>query len=194
MTNKMRLWVSAAMLCLVPMGMAVASSAGTDYTVGDFAVNLAKMITQKSAIEPTDAVVFLDKLGVELHGELDSQVSEQAMTDAFNQLGVSLTTSNPERTVTAQKAGHVFQMFDRNDQLFSSESFRLCKGGAGNQNSPCISDADCDGGFCQELQSIRCKQGPNDGETCMTDSDCPGGVCNIPPGQAKKLDIASPSD
>ena len=193
MTNKMKFRGSAAMFCLFAMSIAFGSPTAPDYTVGDFAVNLAKMITQKPEITPEDAVTFLGELGVELKGELHGQVSEQALVDAFNHFGLSLMTSNPEQTVTAQKAGHVFQMFDRNDELFSSEIFRLCKGGAGDQNTPCVTDADCEGGFCQELQSIRCQAGPNDGETCMTDSDCPMGVCNVPPGQGKKV-VASPDD
>jgi len=192
--NKMKFWVSAAVLCLFPVSMAVTSSAAPEYTVGDFAVNLAKMITQKSEIEPEDAVTFLGKLGVELQGELDSRVSEQALTEAFNQLGLSLTTSSPDRTLTAQKADHVFQMFDRNDTLFAGELFKTCQTGSGEPHQ-CITDADCaDGHACKVVQSIRCQDGPSDGDGCMTDADCPMGVCKIPPGQKKKLDLASPSD
>lgn len=192
MKKRTRTWAAIAVLTLLPLGVVVASSAEPVYTVGDFAVHLVKMITLKAEVGSEDAAAFLGKLGVEMQGELDSQVSEQALVDAFDRLGVTLMTSNPEQTVTAQRADHLFQMFDPNDQLFSFELFFLCKGGGAHQNRPCVTHADCGSGFCQLLQSVRCQEGPADGELCMTNAECPGGVCNIPPGQFKKLNPASP--
>ena len=124
----------------------------------------------------------------------DFAVNLEILVGAFNRLGVDLVTSRPEAEVSGQKAGQIFQMFDANETLFTGELYKLCKGGAANQNSPCVTDADCDGGYCQTLNSIKCYGGSSDGTLCMSDADCPGGYCNIPPGQAKKLGIASPSD
>lgn len=186
--------VIAAVIGLASVSLMAAPPEHQDYTVGEFAVSLTKMITAKSEIAPKDAVEFLGHLGIDLTGALDSEVSEATLVDAFDRIGVRLVTSNPDRAVTDEDADRLFVLFDRNDSLFSAETFRLCKGGGANQNTPCLQDSDCDGGFCHELQSVRCQEGTNDGEVCMSDADCPDGSCNIPPGQFKKLDIASPSD
>ena len=195
MQKQIGILVIAVLIGLVSSGlMAAPQEHQPDYTVGDFAVSLTKMITAKPEITAEDAVEFLGHLGIELTGALDSEVSEATLVEAFGRISVRLTTSNPDRAVADQDADRLFVLFDRNDSLFSSELFKLCKGGAVNQNTPCLVDSDCDGGFCQELQSIRCQDGPNDGDTCTVNADCPDGSCKIPPGQAKKLDRASPSD
>jgi hypothetical protein len=182
----------ASVLCLALAGAAMASEA-EGYTVGDFAVNLAKMVTNKADYTPEQAAAYLAEVGVEL-GELNAQVDEEIFVGAFNRLGVALVTATPEAAITSDRADQVFQMFDTNDTLFTGELFKLCKQGAANQNSACVTDADCDGGSCQVVQSIKCDGGGNDGAGCMSGADCPGGFCNIPPGQAKKLGLASPSD
>jgi hypothetical protein len=189
-----RIGVCALVLCLLSMSAPVASSDQSDLSVGDFAVRLATMITQKPAIAPEEAVEYLGHLGVELEAALDASVTEEMMVDAFGELGVRLTTVNPAGVVADESADRLFELFDRKDSMFSAEIFRLCKGGASDQNTPCVTDADCDGGFCQELQSIKCVAGPNDGQMCMSNADCPMGHCNIPPGQLKKLNPASPDD
>ncbi len=194
MTNKMRFWVSATMLCLFPMSMAVASSAAPEYTIGEFAVDLAKMITNKSDFSAEEAAGYLKQVGVELPGTLDSRVSEEYLADVLNQVGLHVGTSNPERTVAADTAGRLFQMFDPNDALFAGELFKTCQTGDGEPHQ-CITDADCAPGHpCTVVQSIKCHNGPNDGAPCMNDGDCPMGMCKIPPGQQRKLDPASPDD
>ena len=182
----------ASVMCLA-LASAVMASEAENYTVGDFAVNLAKLVTKDADYTPEEAAAYLEKVGVEL-GDLNAAVNEEILVGAFNRLGVDLVTSRPEAEVSGQKAGQIFQMFDANETLFTGELYKLCKGGAANQNSPCVTDADCDGGYCQTLNSIKCYGGSSDGTLCMSDADCPGGYCNIPPGQAKKLGIASPSD
>ncbi len=185
-------------LCIALAGMIMASQAEV-YTVGDFAVNLAKMITHKADYTPEQAAAYLKKLGVDL-GELDSQVDEEIFVGAFNRLGVNMVTARPENVVGSDKAGHVFQMFDTNDAVFSGEVFKLCRTVGdpvgGEDVSICVTDADCQGnGKCRVVQSIKCDDGSeNHGDPCETDADCPGGSCNIPEGQLKKLKLASPDD
>ena len=193
MRKNLGVFVSLALCSFLLSGTVVASEK-QDLTVGDLAVNLTKLITHRADVEAADAVALLQALGVELPADLEARVSEAGLVDALQQIGVRLTTSNPDRMVSSDDAGRVFSMFDRNDSLFSSEAFKLCKGGADNQNTPCVTDADCLGGYCQTLQSIKCQGGGNNEGSCMSDADCPGGTCNIPPGQAKKLFAASPSD
>jgi hypothetical protein len=177
-------------------GTVAAASEAEVYTVGDFAVNLASMVTNKADYTPEEAVAYLEKLGVSL-GEFGSQVDEEMFVDAFNRFGITLTTSNPERAVGEDNAGRVFRMFDRNDGLFSGELYKICNvpGDEFGEPRPCVTDADCNaGGKCRVIQSIKCSGGMNAGDLCMSDADCPGGECDIPPGQFKKIDIASPSD
>jgi len=164
-----------------------------EYTVGDFAVNLAKMVTNKADFTPEQAAAYLDKVGVEL-GDLNAQVDEEIFVAAFNRLGVNLVTVNPEAEISSEKADQVFQMFDRNDTLFTGELFKTCQQGDGEPHE-CVTDADCkDGHPCKVVESIKCSGGSNHGNGCMGDGDCPDGTCTIPPGQARKLDIVSPSD
>jgi hypothetical protein len=194
MKKKMRIWVSVAVFSLLPLSLAVASSAEPEYTVGEFAVDLAKMITNKADFSAAEAAGYLEQVGVELPGTLDSTVSEEELVDVLNQVGVHVSTSNPERTVAADTAGRLFQMFDSNDALFAGELFKTCQTGDGEPHQ-CITDSDCAPGHpCTVVQSIKCHSGPNDGLPCMTPGDCPMGVCNIPPGQQRKLDPASPDD
>ena len=185
-------------LCIALAGMVMASQAEV-YTVGDFAVNLAKMITHKADYTPEQAAAYLKKIGVDL-GDLDSQVDEEIFVGAFNRLGVNMVTARPESAVGSDKAGHVFQMFDTNDTLFTGELFKLCRTAGdpvgGEDVSICVTDADCQGGGkCRVVQSIKCNDlSTNHGELCTSDADCPGGGCNIPDGQLKKLKLASPDD
>jgi hypothetical protein len=189
-------------LCIALAGMILASQAEV-YTVGDFAVNLAKMITNKADYTPEQAAAYLEKVGVEL-GDLDSQVDEEIFVGAFNRLGVNMVTARPDSEVGSDKADRVFQMFDRNDTLFTGELFKVCSGprrdgDESGQGEPsiCVTDADCHGPGtkCRVIQSIKCDDtSPNQGELCESDADCLGGVCDIPDGQAKKLKRASPDD
>ena len=188
--TRMQGWALGSMLLILMTPLAGAADA--DYTVGDFAVNLAKMVTHKADFTPEAAADYLEELGVELNGDLTATVSEAEFVEALNQVGLNLATTNPTREVSEPHAGQVFQLFDRSDSLFSDELFKLCKGGAANQNDPCVTDKDCIGGFCRVLQSIKCDGGVNVDQLCTSDADCPDSFCRIPPGQAKKLDLASP--
>ena len=182
----------ASVLCVALAGAAMASEA-EGYTVGDFAVNLAKMVTNKADYTPEQAAAYLEKVGVEL-GDLNARVDEEIFVGAFNRLGVNIITASPEAEVSGDKADRVFQMFDRNDTLFTGELYKTCQTGSGEPHQ-CITDADCAPGHpCTVVDSIQCKGGSNAGSGCMGDGDCPGGFCKIPPGQLKKLDTASPSD
>ncbi len=197
MKRKLRTLVSVTVLSLMPLSMVVASSAEPEYTVGEFAVHLAKMVTHKADYTPEQAAAYLKKVGVDL-GDLDSQVDEEIFVGAFNRLGVNMVTTRPESAVGSDKADRVFQMFDANDTLFTGELFKVCHGPRPDNGEPstCVTDADCDGGVkCRVVQSIKCDdQSTNKGELCTSDADCPGGGCNIPDGQLKKLKLASPDD
>jgi hypothetical protein len=134
------------------------------YSLGDFAVRMAKMVTEKQYTE-ADAVKVLTGMGFALPGELDSPVSEALVVGAFNQLGANLTTTTPDQSVTRGKADNLFGMLDDQGSVenhFPTDSIK-CKGG-----------------------------GPNENLHCVTDADCPGGYCRIPPGWQKK--VSSPSD
>jgi hypothetical protein len=182
----------ASVLCLALVGATMASQA-EGYTVGDFAVNLAKMVTNKADYTPEQAAAYLEKVGVEL-GDLNAQVDEEIFVGAFNRLGVQMATASPDSEISSDKAGRVFQMFDANDTLFTGELFKTCQQGNGEPGQ-CLTDADCAPGQpCTVVESIKCKGGSNADALCMSDGDCPGGTCRIPPGQAKKLNLASPSD
>ena len=139
-------------LCVALAGMIMASQAEV-YTVGDFAVNLAKMVTHKADYTPEQAAAYLEKLGVDL-GDLDSQVDEEIFVGAFNRLGVNMVTARPESAVGSDKAGRVFQMFDTNDTLFTGELIKLCHGPRPDNGEPsvCVTDADCPNGVkCRAL-------------------------------------------
>jgi hypothetical protein len=196
MTKNLRA-VAGLVACFFLLSGAAMASEAQDLTVGDLAVSLTKLITHKTDVQTEDAVAYLQAIGVELPADLDARVSEAAMVDALQQIGVRLTTSNPDRTVSDADAGRIFRMFDRNDSLFSSELYKVCnvQGDGTGEPRPCVTDSDCEGGGkCKVVVSIKCKGGANDNVGCMSDADCPGGTCQIPPGQAKKIFFASPSD
>ena len=57
MKNMLRTLVSVAVLSLMPLSMVVASSAQPEYTVGEFAVNLARMVTHKANYTPEPSLL-----------------------------------------------------------------------------------------------------------------------------------------
>ena len=93
MKKKMRIWVSVAVLSLLPLSLALATSAEPEYTVGEFAVDLARMITNKVDFSAEEAAGYLDRVGVELPGTLDSRVSEEYLVYVLNQVGVHVGVS-----------------------------------------------------------------------------------------------------
>lgn len=189
--RSVRGWAISVVLCLALVGAVMASQV-EGYTVGDFAVNLANMVTNKADFTPEQAAAYLNGVGVEL-GDLNAQVDEEIFVGAFNRLGVNLVTGNPQAEISSEKASQVFQMFDRNDTLFTGELFKTCQQGDGEPKQ-CVSDSDCKTGKCKVVNSIKCNGGSEDGTLCTSDGDCPDGSCTIPPGQARKLDVASPID
>ncbi|TDI13411.1 MAG: hypothetical protein E2P04_03335 [Acidobacteria bacterium] len=196
MKNMLRTLVSVAVLSLMSLSMVVASSAQPEYTVGEFDVNLARMVTHKADYTPEQAAAYLKEVGVDL-GDLGSQVDEEIFVGAFNRLGVNVVTTNPDGEVASDKADRVFQMFDAHDTLFTGELFKVCHGTRPNNGEPsiCLNDTDCGAGIkCRVVGSIKCIGGTNEYDLCMSNGDCPGGVCNIPFGQLKKLKLVSPSD
>ena len=64
-----------AVLCLT-LAAAPSMAADSPYTVGDLAVRLAKMVTDKPDYSPEGAVEVLGRLGVKLDGNLDDRVTE----------------------------------------------------------------------------------------------------------------------
>jgi hypothetical protein len=190
--SKIRGLVMGVALCLAFTGTMALAGQEENYTVGEFATQLAKMVTNKADFSAEEAAAYLKQVGVEL-GDLDATVDEAVFVGAFNRLGVNMVTARPEAEISSGKAGQVFQMFDANDTLFTGELFKTCQQGDGEPHQ-CITDADCTGGTCDVVSSIQCKGGSSAGSLCMSDGDCPGGTCKIPPGQAKKLDLASPND
>ena len=161
-----------AVLCLT-LAAAPSMAADSPYTVGDLAVRLAKMVTDKADYSPEGAVEVLGRLGVKLDGNLDDRVTEAYMVGAFNQLGTNLVTSSPDRAVNGDDADRIFQLFDQG--LTGTEATQCPPGFPGNS-----------------CNSVKCKDGPNKGEFCTSDAECPGSFCNTPAGIAKK--VGSPND
>ena len=143
-----------------------------DYTVGDFAVGLAEMVTGRPDYSIDDAARLLRGMGYEIGADLRASLKEQEFVDLLNQYGLELTSANPGQVVTSAQAQAVLGLF---------------------QDSGSMLEADCPADFPgNSCNSVKCSGGSNDEAKCVTDADCPGGFCRTPPGIAKKL--ASPSD
>ena len=155
-----------ALLCAVVLTLAgsVALSEERQYTVGDFAVDLARTITDKK-YDREGAVAILHKIGVQFDADdLDAEVTEAYLVDGLSQFGVQLTTSVPARAVTRSTTYTVLHGF-------------LARGAGGSFEK-------------KGVPNFKCKKGSNKGSSCQSDGDCPGSFCWMPPGQKKK---ASPS-
>ena len=166
----------SAVLCLALSAPAVAAD-DTAYTVGNFAVGLAEMVTGRPDYSVEDAARMLRGIGYEIGEDLESSLKEQEFVDLLNRYGIELNSASPDQVVTRDTADALFGLMDSKDTSFTESH-----GGTGAQNS------------------IKCKgNSPSDpnpdpsfGQHCFTDADCPGGFCKIPDGQAKKF--ASPVD
>ncbi len=152
------------------MGTAAVASDG-EYTVGDFAVRLAQMMTDELDYDtPEAAVAVLGQIGVDLKGDLQGEVTEEYVIDVFNrQLGTDLTTSNPGRTVDRRAADRIFGLLDPlGNPALERQGIGKCKGKPPNTAShgfKCQTDADCVGefgqGFCF-FGGKRVKASPNE--------------------------------
>lgn len=160
-----------AVLCLT-LGTA-GVMAEDSYTVGDLAVRLAQMVTDKADYTPEAAAAVLGQIGVNLKGDLNERVTEAYLVNTFNQLGTNLTTSNPDKSISRADADKLFTMFDSG--LASTEGLTCPPGFPGSS-----------------CNSVKCSGGAYDGTKCSSDADCPGGFCRTPPGIAKK--VGTPSD
>ncbi len=159
--------VLGAVLCLGMAGFASAAEEAP-VSVGDFAVQLAKMVTEKE-YTPEGAVAILSEIGVKLDARLGDRLTEAELVNAFNQLGFEWTTSKPGQLVSAKKARTAVS-------LFTESGPRECP--------PGFPGASCN--------AVKCASGVNEGTKCSSDAECPGSFCRIPPGLAKK--VPSPSD
>jgi hypothetical protein len=61
------------------------------------------------------AIAALKNAGVEIDGDLDSELTEAAVVDALNQLGLNLTTSIPDGTVSQATANQLLANFGLKD-------------------------------------------------------------------------------
>ena len=159
-------------LCLT-LATAGVMAEDSPYTVGDLAVRLAKMVTDKADYTPEGAVEILGQVGVDLDGDLNERVTEAYLVGTFNQLGTNLSTSSPDRQVSRADAAKLFQLFDSG--MASTEAGQCPAGFPGNS-----------------CNSVKCSGGAADGDKCSSDAQCPGGFCRTPPGIAKK--VGSPTD
>jgi len=96
-----------------PTAPAVGAVAAT-FSVGQFAVELAKSLNLKapeSEFTPDSAAWALWQNGVRIRPDLDRDLTEADVAATMQQLGFSLTASNPAKTVPAEKAGLVLNTF-----------------------------------------------------------------------------------
>ena len=159
----------SAVLCLALSAQAVAAE-DVDYTVGDFAVGLAELVTGRPDYTVEDAVTMLRGMGYDVSDDLQANLKEQEFVDLLNQYGLQLRSTNPGQAVTPDQAKTVLGLFGANSAAEAT---------------------DCPPGFPgSSCNALKCVGGANDEAKCSIDADCPDGFCRTPPGIAKKL--ASP--
>lgn len=98
------------MLCT---GLAVA--ADSPFTVGDFAVKMAKamdLAAPEEGFNADSALTALRDAGVELKGDLGGELKEAELVQVLEQLGLDVTTSNPDRVVSSDRADSILSAFD----------------------------------------------------------------------------------
>ena len=76
--RSLRACAMVSVLCLALVGFN-ALAADAPYTVGDFAVDLAKMITKNAEYTPEAAVTLLGGMGFELDGVVSAEVTEELL-------------------------------------------------------------------------------------------------------------------
>ena len=106
------------MLGLV-LGVALAGLAATaaepDYTVGDFAVAMAttmNLAAPPEGFNAETAATALREAGVVVKRDLKSALNEADVVNALGQLGLNLTTGNPDRSVSQSRADQILKAFD----------------------------------------------------------------------------------
>ena len=138
-------------LCLSLVGLS-AAIAGSQLTVGDFALKMAlamKLTAPEGGFNAESATAALRDAGVVLKGDFDSELNEGGLVQALNQVGLKLTTSSPDRIVSEPRADKILRAFEGN----LAEARGVFRG------------------------KLLCKGGSNDGGKCRQDSQCPGGQC-----------------
>ena len=159
--------VLGAVLCLRLGGPGPIGAERSEYTVGEFAVGLARTITGKADYTPESAAAVLSGMGAQFSGDLAAEVHERFFADAFNHFGLDLVTSSPDRAMTKKDADKLLGAFTAGETHAGNAQGIKCKG-----NGPSDPTPDPGGSF---------------GQHCFTDADCPFGFCKIPDGLAKKL-------
>jgi len=103
-----------SVLCLALAGVA-ATAADLDYTVGDFAVTMAttmNLTVPQAGFNAETATAALREAGVVVKGDLKSALKEADVVNALSQLGLNLTTGNPDRSVSQSRADQILKAFD----------------------------------------------------------------------------------
>jgi hypothetical protein len=103
-----------SVLCLALAGVA-ATAADSDYTVGDFAVTMAttmNLTVPQAGFNAETAAAALREAGVVVKGDLKSALKESDVVNALSQLGLNLTTGNPDRSVSQSRADQILKAFD----------------------------------------------------------------------------------
>ena len=106
-------FVAGLVLCLPLVGIA-AMVTDSAYTVGEFAVVLASSLDLAPPEEGFDsetALATLNAAGVALDQDPDAALTEAAVVDALNQLGLNVTTSSPDTAVSRSTANQVLASF-----------------------------------------------------------------------------------
>ena len=114
MSQKRWIALAASLLCLAGLGAAPPpgdQEADPSFTVGDFAVRLAQRLGAEEVSSAEEAREALREAGVEVEGTLLRPVQEEDLTEILNQLGYHLTTSQPGRTVDADRADRLLDLF-----------------------------------------------------------------------------------
>ena len=103
-------------------------AAEKNFTVGDFAVQMAaamKLEAPQGGFDAKTASVALREAGVVLEGDLAKALQEDDVVGALSQLGLTLTTSTPDRAVSQTRAADILKTFDG---VFATEASTSDKG------------------------------------------------------------------
>ncbi len=106
-------FVVGLILCLPLVGITAMVTDST-YTVGEFAVVLANSLDLAPPAEGFDsetALATLGEAGVALDRDAGAALTEAAVVDALNQLGLNVTTSSPGATVSQSTANQLLASF-----------------------------------------------------------------------------------